>query len=296
MDRRAIPAIGMIDYGREEIRREGFVALPLAKSMVKDPQRGHPHYHDFFQVTLLTGTGRLMHDFRETDISGTTLFFMSPGQVHTATPARTTTATVVSFTREFFDAHSDGPGFLSDLPFFFATETMPWLSLLPEEATTARKLFRDLQSEFDAAQPGAAEILRALLRILFVRASRWYVRARPVSRTNRASLLVRQFHLAVERHFQEWQTLEPYAHELGVTANHLNDVMRQETGRAAGEHIRHRRLLDAKRMLLHSDLSVSEIGYRLGFKDPSYFSRFFRRYEETTPADFRIEIREKYQH
>ncbi|HEY1121221.1 MAG TPA: helix-turn-helix domain-containing protein, partial [Haloferula sp.] len=55
------------------------------------------------------------------------------------------------------------------------------------------------------------------------------------------------------------------------------------------------RLLDAKRLLLYSELSVAEIGYRLGFKDPSYFGRFFRRYESRTPAEFRDEIREKYQ-
>lgn len=296
MNRRTIPAIGMIDHGQEHLRREGFVALPLAESMVIDPQRGRPHYHDFFQVTILTGTGRLMHDFRETEISGTTLFFLSPGQVHTAGPSRETIATVISFTREFFNAQAEDTGFLAELPFFFATDTMPWLSLLPEEATRARAIFAEIQSEFDAAEPGASEIIRSLLRILFVRASRWYVRAHPASHTTRSSVLVREFQMAIEQHVHEWQALEPYARKLGVTVNHLNDVMRGETGQAAGEHIRLRRLLDAKRLLLHSDLSVSEIGYRLGFKDPSYFSRFFRRYEESTPAEFREQIREKYQH
>ena len=64
---------------------------------------------------------------------------------------------------------------------------------------------------------------------------------------------------------------------------------------AAGhEVIRQRRLLDAKRLLSHSEMSVSEIGYHLGFEDPSYFSRFFRRYERCAPAEFREQIREKY--
>jgi len=80
-----------------------------------------------------------------------------------------------------------------------------------------------------------------------------------------------------------------------VGVNHLKDVVCAATGRAAGEHIRLRRLLAAKRQLLHSELTVSEIGFKLGFKDPSYFSRFFRRYEKLTPAVFRTRSREKYQ-
>jgi AraC-like DNA-binding protein len=117
----------------------------------------------------------------------------------------------------------------------------------------------------------------------------------PVVDGSRSAILVRKFQHEIERHHHDWKTLEPYAHELGVTVNYLNDVVRKETGQSAGEHVRLRRLLDAKRLLLHSMLSVSEIGYQLGFVDPSYFSRFFKRYENVTPAEFRMQIREKYQ-
>ncbi|MGC4017181.1 MAG: helix-turn-helix domain-containing protein [Luteolibacter sp.] len=294
MKRRTVPEIEMIDYGQEHLRGRGFVAMPMMESMRKDPQRGYPHLHGFYQVTLLTGQGRPMHDFRETAFSGPILFFVSPGQVHTASPDPQEEGWVVSFSREFFTAQGGDAGLLAELPFYYASSLPPWLPLLPEEETVARGIFQDLQREYDAAQPGAAEILQALLRILFVRASRWYGRAHPIGRGTRASRLVREFHLLVEQHFHEWQTLDSYAQQLGVTVNHLNDVVREETGSAAGEQIRQRRLLDAKRLLLHSDLSISEIGYRLGFDDPSYFSRFFRRYEGGTPAGFREEIREKY--
>jgi AraC-like DNA-binding protein len=131
--------------------------------------------------------------------------------------------------------------------------------------------------------------------MLFVKAARWHAAEGPVRKSSRPAVLVRRFQQEIERNHRNWRTLEPYAKELGVTVNHLNDVVRGETGQAAGEHVRQRRLLDAKRLLLHSTLSVSEIGYELGFEDPSYFSRFFRRYEALTPAEFRKEIREKYQ-
>jgi AraC-like DNA-binding protein len=265
--------------------------MRFSESFAKDPSRLHPHYHDFFQVSLLSGPGRLMHDFRETDVTGETLFFLSPGQVHTMHPEPGTDGTIISFTREFFD----GPaGMLFDLPFFYATHTLPWILLDASENRPFHEIFREMQDEFDQAKPGANEILRSLLRILFVRATRLYG-ADTVDGRQRSNALVRRFHQSVEQHFQEWQTLEPYARELGISVNHLNDVIRETTGVPAGEHIRGRRLLDAKRLLLYSELSVSEIGYHLGFRDPSYFSRFFRRYEAATPAEFRGTIREKYQ-
>lgn len=288
--------IGMIPYGKERLRAEGFVATPLLESYALDPTRLRPHYHDFFQVTLLFGSGRLMHDFRETEVSGSLVFFLSPGQVHTIVPTAETRGTIVSFTRQFFDPRDEqGAGSLLDLPFFYATDRMPWLKLSEQNRDWVASVFRELQAEYDGAQEGAGEVFRSLLRILFVRVARWHAVESPVVKGSRAAILVRRFHHEIERHHHDWKTLEPYAQELGVTVNHLNDVVRKETGQSAGEHVRLRRLLDAKRLLLHSSLSVSEIGYQLGFVDPSYFSRFFRRYENVTPAEFRVRIREKYQ-
>lgn len=288
--------IGMIPYGEERLRAEGFVAMPLLESYALDPTRLRPHYHDFFQVTLLFGSGRLMHDFRETEVSGSLVFFLSPGQVHTIVPTAETRGTIVSFTRQFFDPGDEqGAGSLLDLPFFYATDRMPWLKLSEDHRDWVTSVFRELQAEYDGAQAGAGEVFRSLLRILFVRVARWHAVESPVVEGSRAAILVRRFHHEIERHHHDWKTLEPYAHQLGVTVNYLNDVVRKETGQSAGEHVRLRRLLDAKRLLLHSSLSVSEIGYQLGFVDPSYFSRFFRRYENVTPAEFRVRIREKYQ-
>lgn len=282
----------MFDYGQENLRRRGFVAMPFLDSISLDPSHLSPHYHDFYQVSLLTGNCRLMHDFRETEASGNTLFFLSPGQVHTMRPDDDIQGTIISFTREFADHPS---GMLLDLPIFHPSDAAPWLKLDAGQAVIVRGLFESIQSEFDSGLPHAEEAMKSLLTLLLVKSSRWKGGENSNSRSGRSGMLIRRFQQEVELRFLDWQTLAPYARLLGVTANYLNDVVKDETGISAGEHIRSRRLLDAKRLLLHSELSVSEIGYRLGFKDPSYFSRFFRRYEKVTPMSFRSEIREKYQ-
>lgn len=295
MNRRTIPSLQMSDYGQDRLRDQGVVVMPLELSMSQEPQRLIPHFHDFFQIFLIQGPARLMHDFRDHDVTGVTLFFLSPGQVHTIYPRSPSMhGTVASFTQAFFDHQSPPPSMLVELPFFFASAAKPWFSVEAKEAARIISLFGDLQREYDGDQRGVMEVLRAILRILFVEASRLEAVGHPEQEPSRAALLARQFHLALEHHFREWQALAPYAKQLGVTVNHLNDVIHAETGHSAGELIRHRRLLDAKRLLLHSDLSVSEIGYQIGFHDPSYFSRFFRRYAGETPAEFREAIREKY--
>lgn len=295
MKREAIPAVALGDYRQSLLRGEGFVAVPYQESRAWNPTLLTPHYHDFFQMSLIRGPARLMHDFRETKVRGDTLFFLSPGQIHAVQSGKETDGTILSFTREFFDAGAAGSTqFLLELPFYYTADFPPWMSVPAKAREATAALFDEIQEEFNQARPGAAEIIRALLRILLVKASRWRDHEQATT-PQRAASLVRDFQLLVERNYQDWQALAPYARELRVTANHLNDVVSEATGRPAGEHIRQRRLLDAKRLLLYSELSVAEIGYRLGFKDPSYFGRFFRRYESRTPAEFRDEIREKYQ-
>ncbi len=182
-----------------------------------------------------------------------------------------------------------------EFPFFYPAEARPWLTIPPKDPLRLAETFSEMQREYDAAQLGAAEVLRATLHILLVRAHRLYAQAHPPRTASRAAQLMRQFQLAVEQHFRELQAVPDYARLLGVTANHLHDIVREQAGKPAGAIIRERRLLDAKRLLSHSDLNISEIGYHLGFHDPSYFTRFFHRSAGCAPAEFREKIREKYQ-
>ena len=107
-------------------------------------------------------------------------------------------------------------------------------------------------------------------------------------------LLTQRFRLAVEKGFRKTSSVREYAELLHVTPAHLSESVRLETGSAAGDVIRRRLLLEAKRLLLHSELTVSEIAFDLGFEDSSYFSRFVRRGVGFSPVDFRNEIRKKY--
>ena len=292
--RGAIPAYGMNEVGQDHLRQEGIVVMDLWNSVTQDPRRLRPHYHSFFQVMLLKGTGVVMHDFQDYVVHGQTILFVTPGEVHTLRPTAEFGGVTISFTQSFFDHNAPPPSGLFSMPFFFPVGAPALLELAPEEAPPVAEGFAEIYREFQEAQPLAVEALRSWLHLVFVRVTRIYGRRHPLEVPKRQARLVREFVLAVEAGFRTEHKLAHYAKELGVTENHLNDMLREQTGLSAGAIIRLRRLRDAKRLLAHSDLSVSEIGYQTGFGDPSYFSRFFRRHEGVTPIEFREQFREKY--
>ena len=100
--------------------------------------------------------------------------------------------------------------------------------------------------------------------------------------------------MKVEEKFLTLHKVNDYADLLAVTPNHLNDTTKKVTGKTALELIQDRLLLEAKRLLLHTEQTAKEISYQLGYNDPSYFTRFFKAQTERTPDDFRRQIREKY--
>ncbi len=294
MNRDAIPSFAFHEYGEEELRRKGVMVIPLSTSITLEPRRLRPHYHEFFQVFWIDGKCGLMHDFRDYHLDGKAVVFVNPGQVHTLRQGAGMRGRQVSFTQEFFDDRMPPPSGLIEFPFFFQPEATPCLPVPDGDPHGIAAVFEELQHEYDAARPWAGEVLRSLLHILFVRMHRLFLEAHPAGAASRASQITRQFYVAVEHHFREKWTVADFARHLHLTANHLNDTVREQTGHSAGEIIRRRLLLDARRLLLYSELTVAEVAYQLGFPDPSYFGRFFRRADGRTPLAFREEIREKY--
>jgi AraC family transcriptional activator of pobA len=199
----------------------------------------------------------------------------------------------IAFTQEFLDGAAPPPGTLFDYPFLFGGELSSVIQLKPKQSAQIPGLFRDISCEFEKHEKLAVEMIRHQPRLLMVHLSRLYAAASPAPFA--AVSLVRRFGQAVERSFRASTSVLDYAQTLGVTTSHLNESLRLETGLTAGELIRARLLLEAKRLLLHSELTMAEIGYELGFKDPSYFSRFIRRKPKTSPAKLRILLRQKYQ-
>jgi AraC-like DNA-binding protein len=249
-----------------------------------------PHRHDLYEVFWISeGQGTCSVDFKLYELHPPMLVFIAPGQVHSWTLTAPFAGYLLMFTNEFFAGRAEEIStFPVDLPFAQTASAGPALSVMNERAGDFTNLFRKLEGEFQASLSDHDVALHAYLRLLLVEAKRL---SENVPGTNQkdqsAAVLTTRFLQLVERSFLAIASVADYAELLNVTPNHLIETTKKTIGKPAGRVIRERLLLEAKRLLCYSDMSASEIAYHLSFEDPSYFSRFFKKYTGICPIEFR---------
>ncbi len=150
-------------------------------------------------------------------------------------------------------------------------------------------LFRGLDQELRWPGPASRAAVAALVTLILV----GLVRAETPTGAAAAHpatsdrLILYRFRRLLERHLADHWRVADYADALGVTPSRLTLVCRRTAGAAPQGLIHARLLLEAKRQLLYTGMSLSEIGYRLGFADPAYFSRFFTQRAGLSPKAYR---------
>jgi AraC family transcriptional regulator, transcriptional activator of pobA len=133
-------------------------------------------------------------------------------------------------------------------------------------------------------------ILQAYLHILIRRSLRLVDNTNLQSTHGRGSIIVRAFNDLL-RDGNLKPSVSAYSDALGVTPGHLAETLKKMTGLTPGQHIRTRQVAEAKRLLAHTERTVSEIAYDLRFNDAAYFGRFFKRETGVTPGQFRQTMR-----
>jgi AraC family transcriptional activator of pobA len=146
-----------------------------------------------------------------------------------------------------------------------------------------------MTKEFQWQQQGRSAMLEWLFRILMMLIQR-QVDLQEVQAETRGGRLdaFTHFRQLVEEHYLEHWDIAEYARTLAVTLPTLNRLCRQFTGKGALDLIQDRLVLAARRHLIYTDASVEAIAYGLGFQDPAYFSRFFKRRTGLSPGQFRL--------
>jgi AraC family transcriptional activator of pobA len=246
-----------------------------------------PHRHDFYMLLLVTG-GRGVHDidFKSYDLLPNYIYFMYPGQIHSWKNLEQAEGFLLVFTSEFFTLRYNSNN-LFEFPFFNYNQHLPYLELGAEQMTQYCYLFTKMMEEYIGFHVDKEKALKSYLNILLVEINRKYVPLHDQVADKHSQMIVQKFEHLINEKFRVIKGVKDYAAKLCITPNYLNAVCTKVTGKSAGEHIRERVMLEAKRLLLHSDNTVSEIASELNFDDNSYFCRFFKKYAQITPEQFR---------
>lgn len=244
-----------------------------------------PHRHTFHEVVLVTaGTGWHMVDFVAHPIRPPHLGFIAPGQIHWWREARGLDGQVLLFTDAALAAHP------ADREGWHRLGRSPWLDLGPDAATEFSALFGQLDREYRRRDPGFVSVSQALLHVLLVRAGRAADQAPPAAATDRPAAVVRDFSRLVARSGAGGHSVRDYATRLGVSVGYLTEVVKQVSGVTPGQLVRQAKVLEARRLLGGSELTIAQVSHALGFNDPAYFCRFFRRETGSTPGGFRRSV------
>jgi len=148
-------------------------------------------------------------------------------------------------------------------------------------------LFARIQEEYVHTRPLKEALLESLVKALAIWIARRTAAARRPESASRSAFHFERFMALLERHHRSGWTVADYAKALGITPAHLNAVCRETSGSNALHLIHERVLLAARRELAYTDKSIADVAASLGFKEPSYFTRFFKRSMGMTPKQYR---------
>ncbi len=261
-----------------------------------EPEIEDPHRHDFYELLWTdTGFSRQSIDAIAYEVRAGSLFFISPGQLHLFAEYAELRGGSILFTETFFLLGSADRDRLFELSFLDNCYANPHLPLAAAEFAEVRETIALLERE--AARPDtSAAVCRALLHVLLAQIQRCVNQqnAAPLP-ARRYLVLFKQLNELLEQHYLANLPPAAYAARLHITPHHLNVVCKAVTGgRTAGDVVRARALLEARRLLAFTDQPVAEVAARLGFLDPSYFARVFRAATGYSPAAYQRAMSEKY--
>ncbi|WP_028055712.1 helix-turn-helix domain-containing protein [Sphingobium bisphenolivorans] len=162
--------------------------------------------------------------------------------------------------------------------------------LPPEDGAPIERRMEQLAQELGWSHAGQRAMVEALLLSIMVQALRRSTLSdtQPVGGRRHAALVAR-LRERVEQRFREREPVAMYARALGVSESALRQACARIAARSPAAILDERALLEARRLLLYSNMSVSEIAFALGFDDPAYFSRFFARHAGKSPRAWRTE-------
>jgi AraC family transcriptional regulator, transcriptional activator of pobA len=253
-----------------------------------------PHRKDYYFFFLVkSGSNQHWIDFVNYEVRPGHLYFTLPHQVHLKEKNAPVDGILLAFTEEFLITEEQKAW--KQLPILQNPDDRHEMKVSESEIAFLDNLFIQMLAEYTQQEDWQKGMLQSYLRIFLVYISRIYTRqfnANPFTADSQS--LVKRMKDLVNEKYDALHQVSDYAQLLNVTPGHLNDTIREQTGRTATTLIQERIILEAKRALFHGDLSVKEIGYTLGFDDPAYFNRFFKRLTGETPRNFRADIREKY--
>jgi AraC family transcriptional regulator, transcriptional activator of pobA len=248
---------------------------------------------DYYKIWVTVGEGKIHYATRTIEISQPALIFSNPRVPYSFESENVNGGCMCIFTEDFlkvsgrYDPLHDSPLFRAGSnPVFFLDE--PQFSFISS-------IYDKMKEELNTTYMHRFDVVRHYLSVLIHEGMKMEPASNAVKYHNASErianlfleLLERQFPIDSPQQALKLRKATDYAENLSVHVNHLNYAVREVTGKSTSNHITERIIMEAKALLLHTDFTVADIAYCLGFDYPNYFNNFFKKNTGMTPLSVR---------
>ncbi len=245
-------------------------------SYLNDPGR-----KDFFEIVWLKNEDPL-HAMTDPAyrIKGDWVYLIPPYRVHQLNKAGKN-GELISFKRAMLE--EEDKDFLLDLFRIFNVQgEFSCLRLDADSASALGDIYRIMEQEY--TKENNFEMMKALLKVLLLKLISVKQLEFPGHDVHQKR--VYEFLMLLESNFHTVTNIDFYAGKLGISSKRLNQILKEKLDKTGTQILHDRIILEAKRRMIHTDVTIKEIAYDLGFSDRPYFSRFFKKQTGQTPEEF----------
>jgi AraC family transcriptional activator of pobA len=286
----SIPTIDICTLA-DDIKQDEILISRFAPYLDAHKNLFFPHRHSFYHLVLFTdGGGSHTIDFESFSVKPGQIYFMVPGQVHSWDFEGFIDGYIINFSSSFIQSFLLRSGYFDNFSFLNGNPNDEVIDLSAEQMPAIITLFESIVAEVEKPAALGSDMVKLLMLQVFILISRSKGKGDTFGKQGYNQTLIRNFQKLIEQHYIDVKLPKDYAEMLYITPNHLNAVCKDVLGLPAGEVIRNRTLLEAKRLLTNPRLNISEIAFNLNFSDNSYFTKFFKKIEGITPEEFRKKI------
>jgi AraC family transcriptional activator of pobA len=251
-----------------------------------------PNYFSFLFVK--NGRGKYTTDALSFNTEPGTIYFTNPGHYKSFEWYELSEVYLITFTESFLkeNVHRD---IFSEFPFLLAETVQPKV-LQPAAFAEFETLYLQINNEFHGNAVYKQKIIGSFFVVLLLKIKEYFWNDyNPIYEGNRSSQIVKVFKRNLEQHYrlviqgkvEKVYRVQDYADLQNLHASYLTNVIKSKTGKPISTWITEKTIAEAKSLLQNDSMAIKEIAYLLGFAEATHFSNYFKKYTDTSPAQFR---------
>ncbi len=288
-EKKEIPSVDLV-----QVHKKGFgFQIVSNREILLEAELNHnpfrPHRIRFYAILfILEGAGVHTVDFKTYPYQKGSIIFISKEQVHAFEKSWERKAYFLLFTEEFLEKGSLGSNLMQQLSLYNYHLYSPVINLKEGQLTIFSNLLKKIKEEFDAPDDLLTEeIMHSSLKIFLCLAERIRKANRPLIPRSKYFDEFKQFQKLLTQHIYKSRKVKFYADQLLISTKKLNRITQEMVSQPAKNYINDFLIIEIKRLLMNTSLTIKEVSHRSGFEETTNFVKYFKKYTGQRPSAFR---------